>query len=276
MLTAAGAPGTTTGSSLWQVLAPDSKLNSQLGGSPWTTPAMLSAHTTTAAIKASGFATDAGVSAYVTLVGAPGTTSGVSLYTPLETVASATARTNAIAGASLPATIDITRIDNTDISNSTIYGSTITSSTVVAGTSVWIVNTASAEAVTANMMGGNPVGVTAATVAKVFNLPTLTAGNATPFYLFCDPVGAGVSVVVPAGAGSSIYVYDPVKGLPRYVGGQTLFAHLGGGPGQQVSLNTMYSAASGWFYNVLGLTGVSWSMQTPTGQKGKTWIGCQE
>jgi hypothetical protein len=138
---------------------------------------------------------------------------------------------------------------------------------------VWIVNTASAETVTAAMMGGNPVGVTAAGVAKVFNLPTLTASNATPFYLFCDPVGSGISVAVPSGAGSSIYVYDPFQGLPRYCGGQTLFAHSGGGPGQQVSINPMYSAASGWFYSVLGLTGVSWQLQSPTGKVGKAWIG---
>lgn len=160
------------------------------------------------------------------------------------------------------------------ISNVAISEATITNSTVVAGTSVWVVNTAAPETATANMMGGNPVDNTVS--YKVINLPSLTASSATPFYYFADPPGSGISVVAPNG-GCSIYVYDPVRGLPRYVAGTTVWAHPGGGPGQEIIIRPSWSAVTGWHYSMFGMTGVSLQMVINNNViAGKTWIGCLE
>lgn len=167
-------------------------------------------------------------------------------------------------------------IDVDSINNVTISGSTIFNSVVVGGTSVWVVNTAVPESIRGEMTGGNPI--ITGTAYKVFNLPTLTASGATPFYLFDDPSANGVSIVVPMGSGSSIYVYDVAGGIPGVIGGQTIWAHTGGGGGK-ISIHPAYTSASGWYYEVLGLTGVSWRLQqhdkSSGSQKvvGKTWIG---
>jgi hypothetical protein len=243
------------------------QFNNAMAASPWTTPANVQS-------QVSNYPYWSSVTPIVTSATSafPTKTELGAAVSPFGGGTEGQVMVRGATGAEWSSTLDIDSVRGVNISGSTIFASTI-----VAGTSVWVVDTVAPESVNQYMTGGNPVINTA---SKVFNLPTLTASSATPFYLFLDPTGSGVSIVVPPGAGSSLYVYDPVDGLPRYTAGETLWAHPGGGPGQQVSICPAYSGASGWYYNILGITGVSWqtveNYEVTTRRvfvRGKTWIG---
>lgn len=231
----------------------------------------------------------------VDAAGAPGTTSGTSLFagsgTSVFVVRDASGNLKMVSGKSargamglpvsgtsgyvlvLDANGDIVAtgvLEFDSLADISITNSTITRSTIVAGTSIWVIDNTVPENARHEMMGGNFTSVNS--TYKTIYLPP--ASGVTPVFSVTDPGATGVSIVC---TGSSIYYQDVFTGVPRAVGGHTIWSHPGGGPLSMISIAANYTAATGWFWHAFAFSGVSWQSQSSSGasgaRTGKVWIG---